>query len=135
MPRHLNRSRRSTRLAGPVLAVAAVLAMSAWLVPASVPELQSAAAPGMTAQRTTAPAGTAGPAATRTAAAAATPAAGGPTARTQGPPSSMPTATVPPASTPPAPAPTNPATGRVDTLGGLVPDYVLPPVVDGLAPV
>ena len=41
-----------------------------------------------------------------------------------------------PASSAPSSAPAiNPATGRVDTLGGLVPDYVLPPIVDGLAPV
>ena len=29
----------------------------------------------------------------------------------------------------------NPATGRVDTLDGMVPDYVLPPIENGLAPV
>ena len=32
-------------------------------------------------------------------------------------------------------APTNPATGRVDTLDGLVPDYVLPPIENGMVPV
>lgn len=43
--------------------------------------------------------------------------------------------TSPPASSIPSAAPTNPVTGRVDTLEGLIPDYVLPPIVDGLAPV
>lgn len=44
---------------------------------------------------------------------------------------------VPPSSTSAEAAeqPTNPVTGRVDTLDGLVPDYKLPPIVDGLAPV
>ncbi|SEE97456.1 Peptidoglycan/xylan/chitin deacetylase, PgdA/CDA1 family [Arthrobacter alpinus] len=43
--------------------------------------------------------------------------------------------TVPPTTMRPTTAVTNLATGRVDTLDGLVPDYVLPPIVDGLAPV
>src|SRR5690606_38604271 len=54
-----------------------------------------------------------------------TPAASDEASTTQAPASDVPSS---------APA-TNPATGRVDTLEGLVPDYVLPPIVDGMVPV
>ncbi|MDJ0316817.1 polysaccharide deacetylase family protein [Arthrobacter antibioticus] len=42
------------------------------------------------------------------------------------------------ASTPSAPVPTpdaSPATGHADTLDGLIPDYVLPPIENGMVPV
>lgn len=48
------------------------------------------------------------------------------------------TATTAPPSATPTPTPTpviNPQTGRVDTLDGLVPDYVLPPIENGMVPV
>ncbi len=54
-----------------------------------------------------------------------TPTEGAANAPTQGTASSIPGS---------APA-TNPATGRVDTLDGLVPDYVLPPIENGMVPV
>jgi peptidoglycan/xylan/chitin deacetylase (PgdA/CDA1 family) len=57
----------------------------------------------------------------------------GTTAPTQAPASRVPS-TIPTTAAATSPA-TNPATGRVDTLDGLIPDYVLPPIVDGLAPV
>ncbi|MGA7204020.1 MAG: polysaccharide deacetylase family protein [Specibacter sp.] len=59
-------------------------------------------------------------------------------------PAPLTTAAVAPASPSKAPAssapatsapPVNPKTGRVDTLGGLVPDYVLPPIENGMVPV
>lgn len=61
-----------------------------------------------------------------------------------GTPSTLSTPATPPVSaalsaTPtPTPTPTpvlNPLTGRVDTLDGLVPDYVLPPIENGMVPV
>jgi len=58
---------------------------------------------------------------------ASTPAAAAVTTTASAPPSSAPPATKPPVK--------DPKTGRVDTLGGLVPDYVLPPIVDGMVPV
>ena len=44
-------------------------------------------------------------------------------------------ATRAPASSAPASAPMDPRTGRASTLGGLVPDYTLPPIEDGMVPV
>ncbi|RAN79528.1 hypothetical protein B5P43_13560 [Bacillus sp. SRB_336] len=44
-------------------------------------------------------------------------------------------ATQAPASSAPSGAPLDPRTGRHSTLGGLVPDYALPPIEDGMVPV
>ncbi|ALE93607.1 polysaccharide deacetylase [Arthrobacter alpinus] len=53
-------------------------------------------------------------------------------------PSTPSTPATPPVSATPTATPTpvlNPLTGRVDTLDGLVPDYVLPPIENGMVPV
>ncbi|MDJ0312654.1 polysaccharide deacetylase family protein [Arthrobacter sp. H35-D1] len=105
MPRHFRRSRPAGRLIGFIS-----LAFAAVLVTAGI--WWVAASTG------------AGPAASP-ATAARTTAAAGPEDPGQGSTSSMPSSA----------AATNPATGRVDTLDGLVPDYVLPPIEDGMVPV
>lgn len=130
MPRHLDLSpSRGRWVAFSVLLLAiALVATGLWWV-----NTNSSALPGPV----TAPATTAPPISTpvasnpvtktppESATASSTPAATGTASSTQAPASEVPSA---------QPA-TNPATGRVDTLEGLVPDYVLPPIVDGMAPV
>lgn len=46
-----------------------------------------------------------------------------------------PASSIPSSSAPSKPAKKDPKTGRVSTLGGLVPDFKLPPVINGMAPV
>ncbi|WP_425865012.1 polysaccharide deacetylase family protein [Arthrobacter sp. TWP1-1] len=115
MPRHFSPSRHDGRRIGLLIlsfVVALVVAGTWWVVSTTSPDAAGDAVVGTAGQS---------PASTSTdltATAAAT------TAPTQAPASLVPSA-----------IPTNPATGRVDTLEGLIPDYVLPPIVDGLAPV
>lgn len=117
MPRHLDRTRQPGRLIGlTTIAVSLVLvALGIWWAVAGPVESseQPASAPTVAAPSPT-------------------------TASPQSTPAQSPTPpkTQAPASSPPSSAPvTNPATGRVDTLDGLVPDYVLPPVENGMVPV
>lgn len=113
MARHFSRSRHDgRRIALLILSfvVALVVAGTWWVVSTTSPDRAGASA---------------SPDLTTTAAAT--------TAPTQAPASRVPS--VIPTSAVPMSPPTNPATGRVDTLDGLIPDYVLPPIVDGLAPV
>ncbi|WP_449374036.1 polysaccharide deacetylase family protein [Arthrobacter psychrolactophilus] len=110
MPRHLSRPRHDgRRIAYLVLALGLVLlvAGSWWVVRNTADEK---AAPAAVSQVVVSPSPSTTAALT--------------TAPTSAPPSAIPST-----------KPTNPVTGRVDTLDGLVPDYVLPPIVDGLAPV
>ncbi|MFQ4147874.1 polysaccharide deacetylase family protein [Arthrobacter sp. LAPM80] len=115
MPRHLDLSRKNGRLIGLLTLVVAVALVATgiwWFV--SIPAPSDATGTAATAN---------------TATSASTPAKVGTTAPTQVPASS-------PSPSPTASAPAiNPVTGRVDTLDGLVPDYVLPPIEGGLAPV
>lgn len=109
MPRHLSRPRQDgRRIAYLVLAFALVLVAAGtwWVLRDTSGEKVPAAASLVDVS----------PSPSTTAA--------GTTAPTSAPPSVIPSA-----------QPTNPVTGRVDTLDGLVPDYVLPPIVDGMAPV
>ena len=115
MPRHLDLSpNRGRWVAFSVLLLAiALVAAGLWWANANSSTLSGPATGPNTIGPTTA--------ATPT----STPAASDEASTTQAPASDVPSS---------APA-TNPATGRVDTLEGLVPDYVLPPIVDGMVPV
>lgn len=115
MPRHLDLSpNRGRWVAFSVLLLAiALVAAGLWWANANSSTLSGPATGPYTIGPTTA--------ATPT----STPAASDEASTTQAPASDV---------TSSAPA-TNPATGRVDTLEGLVPDYVLPPIVDGMVPV
>ena len=126
MPRHLDRSpRRGALFSFIALAVAIVLvATGIWWVAAHFePTAQELSQPGASTS-TLADSTSAHSPSASSAPAASTPAPGATTTPTQGPASSIPTS-----------ATTNPATGRVDTLDGLVPDYVLPPIENGMVPV
>lgn len=119
MPRHFSQSRHDGRRIGLLIlafVVALVVAGTWWVVSTTSPDEARDAVDGSAEQS---------PTLTTTAAAT--------TAPTQAPTSSIPSA-IPTSTVPTSPA-TNPATGRVDSLDGLIPDYVLPPIVDGLAPV
>lgn len=115
MPRHLDYSRHQGRLIALAILVLAValVATGIWWVTA-MPSRQASVTPAASAG--------AGSSATPSASKAASAPTPSPTQ-------------APASSTPPAAPATNPATGRVDTLGGLVPDYVLPPIENGMAPV
>lgn len=118
MPRHLRPARTNGRLIAISCAVLAILLSAAgiWFFATQKPDPSPAL--GTSVQK----------------------AADGTGPLTSTAPSSSPAGTAAP-SLPPSPAPTtkapviNPVTGRVDTLDGLVPDYVLPPIVDGMVPV
>ncbi|MGP9502753.1 polysaccharide deacetylase family protein [Specibacter sp. AOP5-B1-6] len=136
MPHHLDHSRRRARWMGFLILAVAVALMVAgfWWVAATTslggdPALPAASAGDAGSSAATAP--------------SATPVASGPSA-TPAPPSTAKTASADPtgapasdipASTPAIDPVTDPVTGRVSTLDGLVPDYVLPPIENGLAPV
>ncbi|MEO8222175.1 MAG: polysaccharide deacetylase family protein [Specibacter sp.] len=113
MPRHLDYSRHQGRLIAIAILVLAValVATGVWWV-TTMPSRQASVAPAASAG----------------AGSSAAPSAPAPSATPS--PTQAPASSIPPA----APA-TNPATGRVDTLDGLVPDYVLPPIENGMAPV
>ncbi|MHA7305986.1 polysaccharide deacetylase family protein [Arthrobacter sp. TMN-49] len=123
MPRHLDYARHRGRLIALTILVLAIAMVAAgiWWVTAMPPNSASVS-PGGPANTTKA--ATARPSSTGAAA------PGTPTHRSTASPTQAPASTSPPS----APA-TNPATGRIDTLGGLVPDYVLPPIENGMAPV
>ena len=139
MPRHLHSTRR-TYSAHPLAAHSIrsrwvgflIVVVSAALVASGIWWLASGSFAGQAATGAGSPAATGlatptkgAPPATAGTSASATATAGGTAGPTQDPPSP-----------PPSKAPeTNPATGRVDTLDGLVPDYVLPPIENGMAPV
>ncbi|POH59240.1 polysaccharide deacetylase [Arthrobacter glacialis] len=121
MPRHLDYSRHQGRLIALVILVLALalVATGVWWV-TTMPSRQASVTP-------------AGPASSDPAA-LATAASG--TAQSASAKSATPSPTSAPASPMPTAAPAiNPATGRVDTLDGLVPDYVLPPIENGMVPV
>ena len=122
MPHHLARARRRRRWIGLLtLALAAVLvATGIWWI-ATLPQPSEPAGATTTEGPHSPAAATPGP----QTADAATTAAGGPVLPTQAPTSAVPTSA----------AAVDPVTGRVSTLEGLVPDYVLPPIENGLAPV
>ncbi|MHA7270839.1 polysaccharide deacetylase family protein [Arthrobacter sp. HLT1-20] len=117
MPRHLDHSRHRGRLIAVAILVlsVALVATGIWWVN-TMPSQQARVVPA-------GPAST--PPSTPSAAAFSTPAKSATPSPSPAPSSAMTTT---------APA-TNPATGRVDTLDGLVPDYVLPPIENGMAPV
>lgn len=123
MPRHMHQPRRLGRWVGPLVTVlaAALVATGIWWFTSTLTENGGTANPPAAATAPGSAAATVTPSGAPTAS---------PTASATASPSDVPASSAP--STAPA---TNPATGRVDTLGGLVPDYVLPPIVDGLAPV
>ncbi|WP_269939948.1 polysaccharide deacetylase family protein [Arthrobacter sp. HY1533] len=117
----MHQPRRLGRWVGPLVTVLAValVATGIWWFTSTLPDNGGTANPPATAPSSAAASVTPSGVSTE-----------GPTASATASPSDVPASSAP--STAPA---TNPATGRVDTLGGLVPDYVLPPIVDGLAPV
>ena len=109
MPRHFRRARPRARLIGFI-----TLALAFALVATGIWWVASFSGGGPASTATTTPTS-----------ASSTRAGDEPGQPTQAPASSMPSSA----------APTNPATGRVDTLDGLVPDYVLPPIENGMVPV
>lgn len=127
MPRHFANSRsRSRWVAWSVMILSiALVATGVWWVTSNNSQFSSAVsgAPGQSTQAAsnTAPTDTGVP--------ATTPAESDAPSPTHAPASEV------PSSAPPTLAPTHPATGRVDTLDGLVPDYVLPPIENGMVPV
>ncbi len=106
-----NRARPSGTVTGELTTAAPTSARAATSAGASAPATSTTAAPTQVHTSATTP--------------QSSPAESATAAPTQGTASSLPSS---------APA-TNPATGRVDTLDGLVPDYVLPPVENGMVPV
>lgn len=127
MPRHFANSRSRGRwVAWSVMILAiALVATGVWWVTSNSSQFSSAVsgAPDQSAQAAsnTAPTDTGVP--------VSTPAESDAQSPTHAPASEVPT------TAPPTLAPTNPATGRVNTLDGLVPDYVLPPIENGMVPV
>jgi peptidoglycan/xylan/chitin deacetylase (PgdA/CDA1 family) len=95
-----------------------------WLILAVVAVVLAAV--GLGIWRFSAGATTAGTDTPAASSAPSTTAAAGPTSATKAPASSAPATSA---------APVNPKTGRVDTLDGLVPDFVLPPIENGMVPV
>lgn len=122
MPRHMNHSRRHGRWVGLLVVVlaATLIATGIWWF-ARTPLGNGGNADGPATASAPAPTTSDSPSEASTA------------STTQGA-TGQPT-DVPASSAPSSAPPINPATGRVDTLGGLVPDYVLPPIVDGMVPV
>ncbi|AIY02028.1 polysaccharide deacetylase family protein [Arthrobacter sp. PAMC 25486] len=126
MPRHLHLTRPRRWIGLLTLALAAALVATGiwWIATIPQPPAQAGGTSASTATFETSTPGRTVP--TSTAAAASATTAAGATARpTPAPPSNIPTSA----------AALDPVTGRVSTLDGLVPDYVLPPVENGLAPV
>ena len=125
MPSHLDLSpNRGRWVAFSVLLLAITLvAAGLWWANTNSSTLSGPATGPNATGPTTAATPTSTPA--ETGVAPSTPAASDEVSTTQAPASDVPSS---------APA-TNPATGKVDTLEGLVPDYVLPPIVDGMVPV
>ena len=125
MPSHLDLSpNRGRWVAFSVLLLAITLvAAGLWWANTNSSTLSGPATGPNATGPTTAATPTSTPA--ETGVAPSTPAASDEASTTQAPASDVPSS---------APA-TNPATGKVDTLEGLVPDYVLPPIVDGMVPV
>lgn len=121
MPRHLHRTGQRRWVGLLTLALAAALVATGiwWVAAIAQPAAQAEATSANSAAGSSAAVTTTAPSTP------ATTAADAPTAPTQAPSSNIPTSA----------AAVDPVTGRASTLDGLVPDFVLPPIENGLAPV
>lgn len=138
MAHHLDRSRHRARWLGLLIVALAVALVVAgiWWVAATAGQAVDAASPAAS----TGSAGISSTAAAPETTAGETTASAATTAAPSAPATTATTGAADPADAPasdiPASAPAiDPVTGRVSTLDGLVPDYVLPPIENGLAPV